>query len=390
MDALIFHIQRPQTNDETKIGAEEFQSDVQRRIDSFATLVNLACAEENKYLMVHQAVLLREICKSANTDPVAQVREHAATVLMNLAYHEPNQSDLAQNPLILDTLVVLMADSHVPTRKYATAALFTLACVLQNAAIMTSHRGGSILESLRVVLIEDTSDEARINAAEALNVFARNVAIFDEPNSSQLITTTTETGLDALLLDDEDESLDQKPSALTLTPVECIANHPGLLDALAQAVLNDDHPEVRNFAARALEGLAMTLHFPSKSHSALLTALVEASAWTGTSSVASAFWEQSKHDQNRLVLVQHPALLDALAQLALLQALDVQHVRGPAISAIEQLAQEPKCRSPLAQHEGIMMALTRATFANDEDDLDDPLGNTQLIKSALKNLTLAS
>jgi hypothetical protein len=44
--------------------------------------VNLACAEENKFMLAVHPGLLGEIIHMASTDPVPQAREHAATVIM--------------------------------------------------------------------------------------------------------------------------------------------------------------------------------------------------------------------------------------------------------------------------------------------------------------------
>jgi hypothetical protein len=366
---------------------EEFPMDIQRRMDAMATLVNLACAEENKYLMANHSDLLRDILVVGNTDPVAGCREHAATILMNLSYHEPNQQLLGNHDQVLDTLVVLMGDNLAPTRRYASAALFTLACVLSNATVMTSHRGGSILESLRVALLEDMSEEARINAAEALWHFAKNGHAYEQEQQ---------------VLQEEKDKVSS-----TTSPIEHMSNHPGLMVGLSMAVTRDENPEVRNFAARALEWLAGSLHFPAEAHRSLLTALVVSSEWTGASSISQGFLNQASNSQNRLPMVQHPGLLDALANLALLQALELQHVRSPAVAAIEQLSQEKLARSAMKKHEGIMMALTKATFNAEEEEaaggggmseydehgqahqLDGMTTTTQAMRAALKNLTNA-
>lgn len=77
---------------------------------------------------------------------------------------------------LLDTLLHLLYDVSPFTRRYASAALFTLACVYANTSLIASHCSGGILEALRRVLLNDPVDEARINAAEALFNLARNNA----------------------------------------------------------------------------------------------------------------------------------------------------------------------------------------------------------------------
>ena len=56
-----------------------------------ATLVNLACAEENKTLMLNHPGLLEAVVDVANADPSEEAREHGAIVLMNLAYADDNK-----------------------------------------------------------------------------------------------------------------------------------------------------------------------------------------------------------------------------------------------------------------------------------------------------------
>ena len=66
-----------------------------------------------------------------------------------------------------------------------------------------------------------------------------------------------------------------------------------------------------------------------------------------------------------------------------------EEVRQCALSAMEQLTREVTTRKIMADHEGVMMALTRATF-NSSGILDEFEENDcrarLLMKSALKNL----
>ena len=47
-------------------------------------VVNLACAEENKIMLVYHPGLLDAVINISNHDPIDEAREHAAIVLMNL------------------------------------------------------------------------------------------------------------------------------------------------------------------------------------------------------------------------------------------------------------------------------------------------------------------
>lgn len=61
------------------------------RIDTIATIVNLACAEENKSRLLTHPGLLDAVIIVAREDPMNEAREHAAIVLMNLALEDSNK-----------------------------------------------------------------------------------------------------------------------------------------------------------------------------------------------------------------------------------------------------------------------------------------------------------
>ncbi|KAL7489934.1 hypothetical protein ACHAW6_015664 [Cyclotella cf. meneghiniana] len=344
VDALLYQMTRnPLSNQD--------EDDISARVDAIACLVNLACAEENKIMLVYHPGLLDAVINIANHDPIEEAREHATIVMMNLAYAEENKVHMVNQDNLLDTLVHLLADASPFTRRYASAALFTLACTYANTAVMARHCDGGILEALRKVLLNDPVDEARVNAAEALFNMARN-------NSDDT--------------------------------VENMGNHPKLLASLAHSVLTDYSADVRAYSARALEWLSADIHHPMKCHPRLLQALTTASQWTKTTCIAEALKMQASIDGNRKSMVEHPGLLDALAQLSLLDGINDDELKTCAISALERLSKEPSTRHLMVRNEGVMTALTRATFAeggyDDDDDEEEEAPTALLMKTALKNL----
>jgi hypothetical protein len=89
-------------------------------------------------------------------------------------------------------------------------------------------------------------------------------------------------------------------------------------------------------------------------------------------------------------MVEHPGLLDALGNLALLEGVTNEEVRICALSAIEKLSTEVSARRIMVKIESVMTALTKATFANDcspDDALVDGIPSALLTKAALKNLS---
>lgn len=81
VDSLLYRMKKaPHSNDENEISA---------RVDAIAIIVNLACAEENKIMLVYHPGLLDAVINIANHDPIEEAREHAAIVLMNLVRVSP-------------------------------------------------------------------------------------------------------------------------------------------------------------------------------------------------------------------------------------------------------------------------------------------------------------
>ena len=326
------------------------------RVDAVATLVNLACAEENKTLMLNHPGLLDAVIDVANSDPSEEAREHGAIVLMNLAYADDNKIAMGHNEDVLSTLGDLAGDKSPFTRKYSTAALFTLACIPQNASHLACHREGYVLSALSRLLLEDPIEEARINAAEAAFNLAKNAA-----NAAS------------------DESV-----------VLALGNHVGLLPSLAHAVMADSNADVRTYAARTLEWLASDIHNGMPCHDNLLRALTKATLWTKTCCIVEALAAQAMVAENRLAMVLHDGLLDALASLALLEDIGDEEVRNCAISTLVELTKEESLRETMARNEGVMTALTHATFARPMNSNTTYRGKQSPLitktKIALKNL----
>lgn len=318
------------------------------RIDTIAILVNLACAEENKVMMVDHPGLLESVINTARNDPSDEAREHSAIVIMNLSYSNQNKEVMAEHDQLLSTLTKLMGDTSPYTRKYAASALFALACVVSKAALLATYCGPEILEALRQVLLHDPSDEARMNASEALFNMARSKS---------------------------------GETALTL------GRHPNLLDALAEAVISDYSADVRAYCARALEWLSAEIHYPVECHQELLRALIKGSQWTKTASIAEGLKTQASIETNRRAMGSYPGMMEALARLALLANAPDEYVRSCALSVIERLSIEPENRPIMAKNQDIMSALTLESFRSRKFGQDSDTTSTSfLMKSALKNL----
>ena len=347
IDAIIYQIQR------CSIISDRYHEEerTKARIDAIAIMVNLACADKNKIILTENDAVMQVIVQLANNDVSVKVREHATIVLLNLSYAPENKIRIANYDHVLTTLSKLMTDESSYTRRYAAASLYTLASEPSNAEVISTHEGGIILEALRLLLLNDDSEEARISASEAFFIMARS------------------------------------HSNATLS---AFAKHYRLLDSIAQSVISDYNADVRAFSARALEWLAADIHHPMPYHQNLLSALVKASRWTKTSSIAEAMKNQASLEHNRQVMGAHPGLLEELANLSMLDKPADFQTKSYAIAAIERLSTEPMNMSIMAKNSLIMTALTRANFSSPYEDqnanTDGISSNSYLLKTALKNL----
>ena len=242
--------------------------------------------------------------------------------------------ELANNELVLETLLHLMKDDNPVTKRNAVVTIFNTACSDENTVRLARYRDGIVLETLVKLVSADSpashgDDEARVNAAETLFNMA----------CSSLSETT-----------------------------DRLANHPGLLEHLA-VTLQGEYTglETKMYCSATLRRMAEIVRFPMIAQGALLSALVKASTWTSTDCIAEAFHSQAKVKENRVVMAHHHGLLNALSRLstAIGDGRDIQKIRMASCLAIELMSREEGARSFLVQNEGIIMALTQASYRMD-------------------------
>lgn len=105
---------------------------------------------------------------------------------------------------------------------------------------------------------------------------------------------------------------------------------------------------------------------------ALLSALVKAATWTNTDCIAEAFRAQASVSENCVIMAHHHGLLNALSRLALTRGEqeDTEKVRMAACLAIELMSRQDEARALLSQNEGIIMALTKASYGEEQQEFD--------------------
>jgi hypothetical protein len=254
---------------------------------------------------------------------------------MNLSNGDPDHvPEMASNDLVLETLLKLMKEDNPETRRNAVVTIFNIACSDQNTVRLARYRDGTVLEALTHLVGSDDPvrlhDEARANAAET---------IFNM-SCSEIAETT-----------------------------DRMANHAGLLECLAVTLRSGDQTslEVKMYCSATLRRMAELIRYPMIAQGALLSALVKASTWTSTDCIAEAFHAQASVPENCIIMAHHHGLLNSLSRLALAKGTgpDVDRVRDAAVAAIELMSRHDEARELLAHNEGIMMALTRASYGEE-------------------------
>jgi len=224
---------------------------------------------------------------------------------------------------------------------------------------LARYRDGTILEALVDLVGSDdpafrTHDEARSNAAET---------IFNM-SCSEICETT-----------------------------DRMANHAGLLECLA-ITLRGEHTglEVKMYCSATLRRMAEIIRHPMIAQGALLSALVKAATWTNTDCIAQAFRAQAAFPENCVIMAHHHGLLNALSRLALTKGdgPDVEKVRMASCLAIELMSREDNARVLLSQNEGIIMALTRASYGEIPAEEDLMMSNMSEMERSMTGFDDAS
>jgi len=333
------------------------------RIVRIRIAANLVNCDENKPMLLENQGFLDTLLRIAHLDLSDLAREYAGVALMDLASAPANQIPMAKNEKVLGTLVkIVLVEKVASARESAITAIQNLAFTKENRTRLVLYKEGIVLEALRKALSGDKNDKARRRAAGALT----NLAC--------------------------DET------------AEVMGNHKGLLDTLAVVSTKDENKEVQTRAAMALTKLAASITIKMASHDTLLDALVVASLSPAANSVSAVLRVKARDPENRESMARHPGVLDTLADICIsigsdmkdkdnamralmhltnessnrkvmcnrkiLEALvkgaslddhGTDEIRDSAIRAIERLATEFSNRAFMARHDGLLVAVAKAT-----------------------------
>lgn len=325
-------------------------------------IANLAKCDENRVLLFEHKGLLDSLLRIVHMDSSDEAREYAGAALMELAACPSNHVEMAHNDKLLGTLVkVALLEKVSDARESSVTALQNLAFCKDNRVRLVTFKNGIVLEALRKVLSSDSNFKARRRAAGALT----NMAC--------------------------DETAER---------MGCQA---GLLETLAIVASKDKQEEVQTRSCMALTKLAASITVHMNCYDTLLDALVVASLSSATNSVSAVLRVKARDPDNRSSMARHPGILDTLADICANGELDVKdrdnamraimhltnensnrkvmcnktildalvigalmedgelEIRESAIRAIERLATEFSNRAYMARHDGLLVAVAKAT-----------------------------
>jgi hypothetical protein len=333
------------------------------RVARIRIVANIVNCEENKVIMLEHEGLLDSLLRIAHLDLSDSAREYAGVALMDLASAPSNQIPMAKNEKLLGTLVkMVLVEKVASTREAAITALQNLAFTKDNRSRLVAFKQGIVMEALKKALSADKNDKARRRAAGALT----NLAC--------------------------DET------------AEGMGCHKGLLDTLAIVATKDESKEVQTRAAMALTKLAASITARMPCYDSLLDALVVASLSPAANSVSAVLRVKARDPENRESMARHPGILDTLADICIndgsdlkdrdnamraimhltnestnrtamcsktildalvkgasLEGQTLEEIRDSAVRAIERLATEFSNRPFMARHEGLLVAVAKAT-----------------------------
>ena len=346
-------------------------------------LMDLASAPSNQVPMTNNEQLLGTLVKMILLETNPGTREAAITALQNLAFSKENRIRLVtfKRGVILEALMRALAntskDFHEKSRRRSAGALTNLACD-ESAEFMGKHKG--LLHTLSMVSTKDESPEVQTRAAMALTKLASSITIRmdtltnqqtgsedkDSNGSEQSNTSSVySTLLDALVVASLSPVTNSVSAVLRVKARDPenryrLATHPGILDTLADMCLYDNNGRI--VRARSYNGRSLKDDSTHTTNYAI-------DVVKDRDNATRALMHLTNESKNRIILCT-PAILNALVRGASItddqiathakpqQLIDI---RDSAIRAIERLATEFSNRHTMAHHEGMIVAIARAT-----------------------------
>jgi len=363
-------------------------------------LMDLASSPSNHIAMTKNGRLLGTLVKMILVETNAGTRESAITALQNLAFAKENRIILVsfKHGIVLEALIKALSNAgngfNEKSRRRAAGALTNLACD-ESAGLMGKHKG--LLQTLAMVSTKDESPEVQTRAAMALTKLAASVTLRMEssasadanednstkekqrPNVSGKGRGIYSTLLDALVVASLSPVSNGVSAVLRVKARDpenryLMAQHPGILDTLADMCLYNDFDDdqdgmIRDVRSNGSSGPANNLqrYGDDENHTYTIDCLKD------RDNATRALMHLTNEPKNRAVMCTS-TVLNALVRGASVMDEEIQahksshpkqkqltDVRDSAIRAIERLATEFSNRHSMAHYEGLLVAIARAT-----------------------------
>mmetsp|Transcript_12218 Transcript_12218/g.28783 ORF Transcript_12218/g.28783 Transcript_12218/m.28783 type:complete len:757 (+) Transcript_12218:409-2679(+) len=145
----------------------------ENRILRMRLLANLANSEGNKIVIFERSTLMEAVMKVGTLDKSESAREYSSAILMDLSSCQGNQIAMAKMEKVLATLVKLaIVEAKTETREYAVSGLQNLAFEKRNRMQLVSYGSGVVVEALKKTTSSDPNDKTRRRSAGALTNLA--------------------------------------------------------------------------------------------------------------------------------------------------------------------------------------------------------------------------
>ena len=362
------------------------------RILRMRVIANLCNAEENKVMIMSHEGLFGSILKIAALDLSEKAREYASASMMDLASSTETQVSMANHDKLLSTLVKLaVTDDKEETREYAVTAMQNLAFSKENRERLVVFSGGVVVEALKKTLSVDTNEKSRRRAAGALTNLACEETAELMSSHSELIEI-----LSRVTTQDKNDDV-QKRACLALTKIvsSCSTDSKSFkstMNALVMAATSSNStgiPAVFRVKARNASRRAEMAQIPG-----LVETLADMSTSKGYTSkdrdnATRAIMHLTNESENRKIMC-NKVVLKALLEASCLEGSENTETRDSAIVAIERLATEVSNRQYMARHDGLLVAIAKATERESKSELaGEKNSQPRLAKQLLMSLLLA-
>lgn len=348
-------------------------------------LMDLASAPANQIPMTRNEQLLGTLVKMILLEKNPGTRESAITALQNLAFTKENRIRLVsfKHGIILEALIRALSntnkDFNEKSRRRSAGALTNLACD-ESAGLMGRHRG--LLQTLAIVSTKDESPEVQTRSAMALTKLASSITVrmetsknldsesqkqqHDQENADGASDSTNvySTLLDALVVASLSSVSNSVSAVLRVKARDpenryLMAKHPGILDTLVDMCMYDTDGRM----TRAGKNIHVNTDCDGGKSSYAINIIKD------RDNATRALMHLTNESKNRSIMCT-PSVLNALVRGAFVtdeeiqreeQQKQLQDVRDSAIRGIERLATEFSNRHKMAHHNGMIVAIARAT-----------------------------